>query len=206
MRWICTALLVVALPACATLRGGGGDRELDTLWRQAHTAFARERFTEAEQGFRRLAAEFPESYEGKEAPFYIGSLRMDPRNPNWAPDSAAVALKRYLAQDSGDIRKPLPRPEAVVLLELASQLNLPASERVPQLQPTERVVVRQGRTPAPPPRVAPASDGQALGNEIERLRRQLEERNQAVADRDSEIRRLRDELERIRKTLVPQRP
>ena len=204
MRWICTALIAIALPACATLRGlgGDGDREMDSLWREAHTAFARERFTEAEQGFRRLAAEFPESYEGKEATFYIGSLRMDPRNPNWGPDSAAAALKRYLAQDSGDVRKSLPRPEAVVLLELASQLNLPANQRVPELQPTERVVVRPGA----PTRVAPASESQALSGEVERLRRQLNDKDREIGSRDNEIRRLRDELERIRKTLVPQRP
>lgn len=203
MRWIFAALVGVVLPACATLRGltGDGDRELDSLWRQAHTAFAQERFTEAEQSFRRLAAEFPDTYEGREAPFYVGSLRMDPRNPNWGPDSAAAALRRYLAQDSGDARKPLPRPEAVVLLELASQLTLPADQRVPELQP-ERVVVTRPGAPTPR-RIAPTAQSDA---EVERLRRQLSEKDRLIAERDAEIRRNRDELERIRKTLVPQRP
>jgi chromosome segregation ATPase len=52
-------------------------------------------------------------------------------------------------------------------------------------------------------RVAPAAEAAA---EIERLRRQLGEREKVIAARDDEIRRLREEIERIRKTLVPQRP
>jgi hypothetical protein len=97
-----------------------------------------------------------------------------------------------------------------VLLEIANQLNLPPEERVPELQPRTRVVTRAptpGRAPtqaAPPPlRVAPAAEAAA---EIERLRRQLGEREKVIAARDDEIRRLREEIERIRKTLVPQRP
>lgn len=205
MRWICTALLGLAVSGCATLRGSGDrDRELDSLWRNAHTAFARERFTEAEQGFRRLASEYPDTYEGREAPFYVGSLRLDPRNPNWEPDSAAAALRRYLAQDSGKVRRPLPRPEAVVLLELASQLNLPAGERVRELQP--QVVVRESGGARVPQRVPSIPQTQALVSENERLRRQLRDREREITQRDEEIRRQRDELERIRKTLVPQRP
>ncbi|MBA2571654.1 MAG: hypothetical protein H0V06_01315, partial [Gemmatimonadetes bacterium] len=61
---------------------------MDELWRNAHTAFAQERFADAERGFRRVAAEFPERREGREALFYLGSLQMDPRNPKWEPDSA----------------------------------------------------------------------------------------------------------------------
>lgn len=177
---------------------------MDELWRNAHTAFAQERFADAERGFRRVAAEFPERREGREAFFYLGSLQMDPRNPKWQPDSAAVSLRRYLDRDSVAAPRTLRRPEALVLLEIANQLNLPPEERVPELQP--RVVTRTtpGRAqPAAPPRVVSATESAA---EIERLRRQINERDKLIADREAEIRRQRDELERIRKTLVPQRP
>jgi hypothetical protein len=183
---------------------------MDELWRNAHTAFAQERFADAERGFRRVAAEFPERREGREALFYLGSLQMDPRNAKWEPDSAAVSLRRYLERDSVAAPHTLRRPEALVLLEIANQLNLPPDQRVPELQPRTRVVTRAptpGRAPtqaAPPPlRVAPAAEAAA---EIERLRRQLGEREKVIAARDDEIRRLREEIERIRKTLVPQRP
>ncbi|CAN5723660.1 hypothetical protein BH23GEM5_BH23GEM5_03350 [soil metagenome] len=203
-------LLILLLPSCATLGLGRGDGGMDELWRNAHTAFAQERFADAERGFRRVAAEFPERREGREALFYLGSLQMDPRNPKWEPDSAAVSLRRYLERDSVAAPHTLRRPEALVLMEIANQLNLPPDQRVPELQPRTRVVTRApapGRAPtqaAPPPlRVAPAAEAAA---EIERLRRQLGEREKVIAARDDEIRRLREEIERIRKTLVPQRP
>lgn len=203
----CLTLLVLLLPACATLGVGRGDRGLDALWVDAHTAFAQQRFADAERGFRRMAAEFPESREGREALFYLGSLQMDPRNPKWEPDSAAASLRRYLARDSVEPPRTLPRPEALVLLEIANQLNLPPHQRVPELQPQTRVITRitPGRTqpPSAPPRVVSAAESLA---EIERLRRLVSERDRQIADRDAEIRRQREDLERIRKTLVPQRP
>ncbi len=179
---------------------------MDELWRAAHTAFAQERFADAERGFRRVAAEFPERREGREALFYLGSLQMDPRNPRWEPDSAAASLRRYLERDSVALPRTLRRPEAKVLLEIANQLNLPPDERVPELQP--RVIRNppgraQSAPTAPPPRVVSAAESLA---EIERLRRQVAERDRQIAAKDDEIRRLRDEMERIRKTLVPRRP
>ena len=200
-------LIVVLLPACATLRGIAGDRGLDQLWREAHTAFAAERFAEAEQSFRRVAAEYPDSREGLESLFYVGTLRMDPRNPQWSPDTAAVVIQQYLARDSVFGPKTLPRPEAVVILQLASQLNLPAEDRVPELQPevrTRRVIERVPASRQPTrPRVtttdASEAEAAALRREIEQLKRQL-------GDRDQQINKQREELERIRKTLTPQRP
>jgi hypothetical protein len=203
-----SVLLIVLLPACATLGGGRGDRGLDELWRGAHTAFSQERFADAERGFRRVAAEYAGTREGREALFYLGSLQMDPRNPKWEPDSAAASLRRYLARDSVEAPSTLPRPEALVLLEIANQLNLPPDERVPELQPRTRYITRAQpsrpqQQPALPPRIISAAESTA---ETERLRRQLNERDRIIADRDAEIRKLREEIERIRKTLVPQRP
>lgn len=203
-------LLIMVLPGCATLGIARGDGGLGELWRGAHAAFSEERFADAERGFRRVAAEFPERREGREALFYLGSLQMDPRNPKWEPDSAAASLRRYLARDSAAAPRTLPRPEAQVLLEIANQLNLPPDQRVPELQPRTRVITRnqptaraQPQAAPPPPRVGSVAE---YTIEIDRLRRQVNERDKQIADRDLEIRRLRDEIERIRKTLVPQRP
>ena len=203
MNRVFAGLLVVLLPACATLGGFGKNRGLDQLWREAHTAFAAERFAEAEQSFRRVATEYPETREGVEALFYVGTLRMDPRNPQWSPDTAAAVMRRYLDRDSATGPKTLPRPEAIVILGLASQLNLPAEDRVPELQPRTRVITRAG-PPAPPRTRVITTD--ASEAELAPLRRQIEQLRQQLAERDEQIRRQREELERIRKTLTPQRP
>ena len=205
MNRVFAGLLVVLLPACATLSGIGEERGLDQLWREAHTAYAAGRFAESEQSFRRVAAEYPESRQGVESLFYVGALRMDPRNPQWSPDTAAVVMRRYLARDSATGPETLPRPEALVILELASQLNLPAEDRaIPELQPRTRVITRAG-VPAPPvrPRITPTDVSEA---EAGALRREIDQLKRQVGDRDQQIRNLRDELERIRKTLTPQRP
>ena len=206
MNRIFAGLLVVLLPACATLGGFGKNRGLEQLWREAHTAYAAGRFAESEQSFRRVAAEYPESREGVESLFYIGTLRMDPRNPQWSPDTAAVVMRRYLDRDSATGPKTLPRPEALVILELASQLNLPAEDRaVPELKPGTRVITRAG-SPAPQPRTRVVTSTEASEAEAAALRRQIEQLRNQVAERDQQINKQREELERIRKTLTPQRP
>ena len=204
MNRVFAGLLVVLLPACATLRGIGKDSGLDQLWREAHTAFAAERFAESERSFRRVAAEYPDSREGVESLFYVGTLRMDPRNPQWSPDTAAAVMRRYLARDSAAGPKTLPRPEALVILGIASQLNLPAEDRVPELQPEIRTRTARPTSPqAPPARVVRTEASEA---ELAALRRQIDQLKGQLSDRDDQIRRQREELDRIRKTLTPQRP
>lgn len=186
-------VLSLLLAACAHLPARTSPSELTRgeLWREAHMALYLEDFARADSLFTRLAADFPTSVEGREAVFYLGSMYLDPRNPAWSSERAETALRGYLLQDTvgTSIHR---RPEATTLLELAKQLNLPPGERVVGLQPEA--------PPATPPRVvARAGDQRELQEEVERLRRQL-------AERDQQIRRQREELERIRRTLAPRTP
>lgn len=189
MKRIGSLCILVALSACATL-GQGSDRERTRtqLWADAHDALQALQFGRADTLFTRLSREFADTETGRESLFFVGAIRVDPRNPGWDPARADTTLSAYLALESAAAAQIGRRPEAETLLEIARQLNLPPQERVPQLQPETRFVTRA-------PRVAPAGQVTALNAEVARLRDQ-------VAARDATIRRQEEELERIRRTLA----
>ena len=190
MKQFSLVILTLTLSACTHLSARSDESRMRTeLWNEGHMALYAENFARADSLFTRLAAEFARSEEGREAVFYLGTLRIDPRNREWSPERSEQALRQYLRQDTTGTRIHR-RPEAMTLLELAKQLNMPPEERVAGLQPGTRVV--QGPTRV----VAPAGQQRELSEENERLRRQ-------VAERDEQIRRQREELERIRRTLAP---
>lgn len=185
-------LVLALLTGCASLLQGKPEaRSRAETWAMAHQALAVEDFERAAALFQRLSTEHPGTPEGREAIFFLGSMRLDPRNPAWDPEPAESYLREYLAADTLPNRTVAPRhPEAETLLELARQLNMPPLQRVPGLQPETRVVE------AEPERVVVlASESRALASEVARLRRQ-------VAERDSTIETQRAEIERIRKTLT----
>lgn len=190
MKRILSLLLIVGLPACSHLPLGGSSGATG-LWKQAHEAFAQQDFERASALFTDLAENHPRTLEGRESLFYLGSLRLDPRNPAWDPQPAESALARYLALETEHDATIHRRPEGTVLLGLAQQLNMPPSDRVPGLQP--EVVTREVTVPRRV--VVPAQESRALAAEVERLRGQL-------AERDATIRQQREELERIRRTLT----
>ena len=186
-RW--TLLLLVS--GCAH----AGTRPDPTLvpngiWREAHDALSVAQYARADTLFTRLWREHPATGPGRESLFYLGSLRLDPRNPGWDPQRSESALRDYLAIDTAGTGPILRRPEGETLYQIAQQLNLPPEERIEGLQTEPRVVVR---------RVAPARETGALAAEVRRLRQQ-------VAERDAQIRRQNEELERIRKTLTGSGP
>ncbi len=176
--------------ACAHARPTG-QSEPEALWETAQQALLDEEYEPAEAGFRRLAGFYPATEEGRDALFYIGAIRLDPLNPAWDPQPAEAALRQYV-EETGANSDAL-RPEALTLLRLAAQLNMPAEQRVPGLAPATRVVTVPQRV------VGPAGQTRALRAEIEALRQQ-------VTERDEQIRRQREELERIRRTLTPRTP
>lgn len=191
MKLLPLLLAISTLASCAHLqRPGSADRERITLWEQAHNALAAADFQSAERTFSVLAQQHPDSREGRESLFYLGSMMIDPRNPGWNPAPAERNLRSYLGRETPEQPMVQRRPEATTLLHLAQQLNMPAEERVAALQPETRVVMRPQRV------VVPAAESRALATEVERLRREL-------AQRDEQIRTQREELERIRKTLAP---
>ena len=189
-------LVVLLLSACATIGLGSEGRERDDLWSVAHLALQAERFAAADSAFSRLATMHPGTEEGRESLFFLGAMHLDPRNPGWSSGEAAEYLRRYLAlADSAREVQIHRRPEAVTILQLANQLNMPAEQRIGALQPqtqTERVAVPG------PVRVVPGEQARELAAEVERLQRQ-------VAERDETIKKQREELNRIRNTLAPGR-
>jgi hypothetical protein len=190
MKRISSLLLLVLLPACAHLGLGGEQRARSNTWIEAHEAMDAENFPRATSLFRQLTERHPTTTEGRESLFYLGTVHLDPRNPGWDSREAERALSDYLAADSiqpGTVHR---RPEGATLLQLARQLNMPATERVPGLQP--EVVTREVEVPRV---IVSAQESRALASEVERLRAQ-------VAERDATIRQQREELERIRRTLT----
>ncbi|HEX2189405.1 MAG TPA: hypothetical protein VHG51_10930 [Longimicrobiaceae bacterium] len=187
-------LLALAVTACATLAPGSRDRAGKELWNQAHLALRAENFRVADSAFNRLVTDFAGTEEGREAIFFMGEIRMDPRNPGWNSLRAADYLRRYLALADSSRRVEIHREaEARTFLELANQLNLPPDQRIGALQPgTERVQIPG------PVRIVPGEQAAELNAEVQRLRGELNAR-------DETIRRQREELNRIRNTLAPGR-
>jgi hypothetical protein len=182
---------MLLVTGCAHLPWRGDARDRQERWIAAHRAFAAQDFNMALSEFEGLIARYPESREGREALFYAGSIHIDPRNPGWNPRPAEEMLRRYLDADAAPGATVHRRPEGEILLEIARQLNLPAQARIPALQPEQVVVERPG-----PLRIAPVGEVRALAAENDQLRGQ-------VAERDATIRNLREEIERIRRTLRP---
>ncbi len=182
-------ILLLALGGCAHLgvRSPESQARIE-LWDQGHKALAVADFARADSLFTRLSKEYPDSDAGRESLFYLGVLRLDPRNPGWDPQPAEARLRRYLESDSTSDVEIHRRPEAEILVEIAHQLNLPPAERISGLQPEEKVV-------KVPQRIVSFKQSEAQAGEIAALRQQ-------VADRDAQVKKLQDELERIRKTLT----
>jgi TolA-binding protein len=194
-RLILTAVVPLVVVGCAHLQGLSGDTSnRQELWSRAHEALSDQDFAGAEAAFGQLAREHSGTIEARESEFYLGAMRLDPRNDDWDPLLAQERLDGYLAH----VRDGGPRlyryPEALTLHEIARQLNLPPDSRVEGLQPEERVVTVQERV------LVPAEQSQELAAEVEHLRQQ-------IAERDERIHQQQEELERIRRTLTaPARP
>lgn len=198
MNRIASALCLFSLAACAHTGVRRDDAQLRRqVWSDAHLALQAEQFARADSLFSRLTRDYPTTEAGRESHFYLGTLRLDPRNPGWDPETAETALDRYLSQDSTEsaIHR---RPEGQTLQQIARQLNMDPEQRIEGLQPETRTVVRRV--------VVPGREAASLTSEVQRLRRQLAERQGQLEDRDATIRRQNEELERIRKTLTGTRP
>lgn len=182
--------------AAALLAGGcaslarGSTAGPDPLWRQAHHAMREDSVGVAVAAFQRLAEEHPETREGREARFYLGTLFLSADAPIFDPARALQNLEAYVALDSVH-HDPIRRPEARTLRALARDASLPCEQRTGALRCDPGVVVRtrvvEGDTVV-------VRSGDAA--EVARLRRTLNER-------DATIRQLREELQRIRNTLAP---
>jgi hypothetical protein len=194
-RLLCLVVLLAAQAGCATLGFGGTSRERSDLWLTAHSALNAADFVVAEAAFQSLANLHGETQEGRESLFYLGSIKLDPRNPTWSSGPAEVRLGEYLALAGTDGPQIMRYAEAQTLYEIARQLNLPAESRVAGLQPEERVVTVQERV------VVPAAESRELSEQVGQLRQQ-------IAERDARIREQQEELERIRRTLTgtPRQP
>lgn len=189
MTWKRWAPALFILSSCAHLGAAPSESwQRARLWNEAHGYFATGDFERADSVFSLISVTYPETNEGREALFYLGVLSLDPRNPDWDAAPAEAHLQRYLLADSGvsDTEGMIHRrPEGETLYRLARQFDLPSEERIEPLRsPVGRttVVVREAKP-------------STLGAEIEQLRLQ-------VANRDEQIRTLREELDRIRKTLT----
>jgi hypothetical protein len=186
-------LCAVLLSACSVFAPenlGPGAASRDQLWRQGHAAMQADSFRIAMAAFQRLAAEHPRDTEGREARFFLGTLYLEPANPEFDAALAAQHLEMYLAADTAGGRGTR-RPEAETLLGLSRQLSVPCEQRTGELRCDPGVVVLPGASDT-----VVVRQGSDQSAEVSRLRRELNER-------DATIRQLREELQRIRNTLAP---
>jgi len=167
------AAACLAAAGCTTAGPGRADRTA-LAWQASREAMRGGSFASAEESFRELAAEHPERPEGRESLFLLGVLYLDPRNPAWDAGRAEDYLGRYLHLAGPQDH----RPEALALFALARRLVEPA----------------ESDGDAGASRIA--LEGTTAAAENGRLQKQL-------AEKDREIARLREELERIRRTLSP---
>lgn len=198
MKTVSTLSLVLLLSACAGVGQslGPGAAARDLLWRQGHAAMNADSFRIATSSFRRLSEQHPETVEGREALFYVGTMYLDPDNPMFDAAQARQNLALYVARDTvaGGTRQ-IRRPEAHRLLALAEELAIPCEQRAGPLRCDPEEIVRRVTVPVPVPG-QPQAPATGDGAEVARLQRQ-------VAERDATIRQLREELQRIRETLAP---
>jgi hypothetical protein len=185
-------VLLLFLGACAPNVLGRLAPEQESLWNSAHQALGAQQYAVADSLFGELVRRYPVTLAGRESLFYLGAIHLDPRNPAWDPAPAERRLRQYISADTAGAPDVKRRPEAEILLQLAHQLNLPSEDRISGLRP--KVIVEREVTTVPR-RVAPAGEAAALAAENAALRTQLEARDQT-------IKRLEDELERIRRTLT----
>ncbi len=194
MKRLIHVLLLFALGGCTHLQTLAGNTvNPKVLWGEAHAALAVEDFPTSEAIFERIARDFPGTIEARESTFYLGTIRLDPRNPEWDPGAAEEHLTRYLAGFSDGGPRLYRYPEALTMHEVARQLNLPPDSRMEGLQPERQVVTIEQRV------IVPAEQSQELATEIEVLRQQL-------IERDERIQAQQEEIERIRRTLTPVGP
>jgi hypothetical protein len=178
------------LTGCAMLASltGSSSQTATEIWTEAQQALAQSEFDRAEETFTRLTDEFENTLEGRESLFYLGMIRLDPRNPGFDTAIAESRLAQYLAlTDEG--HRLYRYPEGYTFHEIARELNLPPDARVTILRPEERVITIEERV------LVPGEQSRELTAQIDRLRQQ-------VAERDSTIRAQQEELERIRRTLT----
>lgn len=202
MKRIAQVTILLSLVGCAHLGGntGGGAAARMQLWHDAHGALGAVQFARADTLFSRLARDYAATETGRESLFYLGALRLDPRNPDWDPQRSETALNQYLAIDTSATVKIHRRPEGETLQQIARQLNLPAEDRIEGLQPETREVTRTRTVPRRV--VVRGREAAGLAAEVQRLRRQLAERESQIGERDAQIRKQGEELDRIRKTLT----
>jgi len=168
------AACLLAATACTTIGPRKPDRTA-LAWEAAREAMRGGSFARAEEAFLELIAGHPERPEGRESLYLLGVLYLDPRNPAWDAQRAEDHLGRYLRLQGPQDH----RAEALALFALARRLVEPPAS-----------------ADAAPPEQQVAIQGTAAEAENGRLEKQL-------AEKDREIARLREELERIRRTLSP---
>lgn len=193
-RLVYLLLVLASLSGCAHLMGSStGTRDRGAVWAEGQEAFWAGDFERAIERFGHLSENFPETLEGRESLFYLGTIYLDPRNPEWDSEPAEQHLGEYLAFITEDGPRLYRYTEARTLHEIARQLNLPPSSRVAALQPEEQIVRVQERV------VVPGSESRELSAEVARLRGELTASQERV-------RQQQEELDRIRRTLTSPRP
>ena len=205
----CASTLLVWGCAALGLDTGREVVEIDRFERAAELLDSGD-FAEADSALRRLAARCEAGTEGRRSVLLLAALRLDPRNPGAAPDSAALMAARYLRLPDG-IASERSMAEGIYLtaLELGADPGLRPAPDEGRDAPARRFSDCEAAPLASTdPLELPVLDREPLALTVARLSRQVDSlttrgqglgtSNQAL---DARVKELETELLRIRSLL-----
>ncbi|MGH7466763.1 MAG: hypothetical protein ACRENP_02145 [Longimicrobiales bacterium] len=199
---VAAGLLVLLLPACATL-STYFDSRADQRLAVGIEAFQRGDYVTANEELGWVVERYGDEGIGRQALLAVAAVEMDPRNPQRRLALGAELIGSYLRLDE--------HPDWVMpaaqTLYLMSMEMVAAEERAAQAQAERQVVerlleeVERDMPKSPDPSATLPARLRAMKEDRDRLVRKVETLETQLAERDKKLGETEKELERIRKTL-----
>lgn len=161
----------------------------------------RGKYEPALEALTHLVAEHPDTRGGQRARVVLTAAHLDPRNPARDLDAGATrAAGLVLLTGIPDWQRPVSETLYLLSVELGGQVDT-AAIRLPGAE-ADAERARAGPLPALPGATVPARLAEGAREE-DQLRERIAALEQQLADRGRELAKVREELERIRRTIRP---
>ena len=193
-----TGLLVLGLPACATLENTFGS-EAEDQFDTGIAALQRGDYAAANRSLNWVIERHGDEPIGKKALLVVAALEVDPRNPQRRLALGSDLAGAYLQKNRGDWSQPVAQALYLLALEMGA-----AEERISEAEADKRAAERKvetGLPSLPSPTSTISARLRQMTEDRDRLAKKVEQLEAQVADRDKKLEEKEKELERIRKTL-----